>query len=411
VTKQSVVLQQSVTLSGDLHLTNASTFTVGSTAVIDGDLVIDAATTVLFSGDVIVGGNLTITQASSVTFAGTLMVGGTLTIGDVSGVTRFTGDVSVGAATVTSTTNIQVQSGFFASTGDVTFTSNRINFSTAMIGGTTDSTLTIQPRDSARSIAVGSPPGIATGLAITDADLNAIQSGWKRVVLGDEMAGTGAVRVGSIGSQYGGYSQVLNTTTIVGGSIIVEQAVDAHREEQIVRPAQLVEFTGERRHGRDVLDLAAMLRLEVGQGREGHGRRVSRCSDAAIGMGLIEFSVEDDHLAVEPLERAEPEIAVRPEASHRDRFIVDPLHQRARGRDLEERRMVEAQRFGQRPRHEMAQGFAGLLAVRQKRIHERLIDFGSQPRHCAILPSRATRAARPGMIARTRPGIESGATR
>ena len=47
------------------------------------------------------------------------------------------------------------------------------------------------------------------------------------MVFGDEAAGTGAVRVGSIGSQYGGYSQLLNTTTIVGGSITVEQAVDA----------------------------------------------------------------------------------------------------------------------------------------------------------------------------------------
>ena len=226
-TAQPVALQQSVALTGDLHVTKAGTFTIGSTTTIGGDLVIDAATTVLFAGNVTVTGNLTITQASSVTFAGTLSVGGALTIADVSGATRFTGDVSVGSASVTSTTNLQVQGGFVTTSGDVSFTTNKINLSTAMLSGSSGSTLVIQPRTVASAIAIGSPPGIATGLSITDADLAAIQSGWKRVVFGDEAAGTGAVRVGSIGSQYGGYSQLLNTTTIVGGSITVEQAVDA----------------------------------------------------------------------------------------------------------------------------------------------------------------------------------------
>ena len=226
-TAEPVALQQSVALTGDLHVTKAGTFTIGSTTTIGRNLVIDAATTVLFAGNVTVSGDLTITQASSVTFAGTLTVGGKLTISDVSGVTRFSGDVSVGAAAVTTTTNLQVQGGFVTTSGDVSFTTNKINLSTAMLSGTADSTLVIQPRNVASAIAIGSPPGIASGLAITDADLSAIQSGWKRVVFGDEAAGTGAVRVGSIGSQYGGYSQLLNTTTIVGGSITVEQAVDA----------------------------------------------------------------------------------------------------------------------------------------------------------------------------------------
>ena len=221
-TAQPVSLQQSVALTGDLHVTNAGTFTIASTTTIDGDLLIDAATTVLFAGNVTVSGNLTITQAASVMFAGTLTVGGTLTIADVTGATRFAGDVSVGGASITTTTNLQVQAGFSATSGNVSFTTNKINLSTAMLSGTTDSTLVIQPRDASRSIAIGSPPGIASGLAITDADLSAIQSGWRRVVFGDEAAGTGAVRIGSIGSQYGGYSQLLNTTTIVGGSITEE---------------------------------------------------------------------------------------------------------------------------------------------------------------------------------------------
>jgi hypothetical protein len=128
-------------------------------------------------------------------------------------------------------------------------------------------------------------------------------------------------------------------------------------------------------------------------------------------MRLVELAVEHDHLAVEPLEGAETEIAVRPETADRNRLVIDPLHQSTRGRDLEQGRMVETQRIGQRARHEMAQRLAGLLAMRHQRIHQRLIHFDRQPGHCAILPLRATRTARTGMIARTRPGIESGATR
>ena len=148
---QPVTLQQSVFLSGDLHVTKAGTFTIGSTATIDGDLIVDDATTVLFAGNVSVAGNLTITRASSVTFAGTLSVGGTLTIADVSGATRFAGDVSVAGAAITSTSNLQVQAGFTTTAGDVTFTANKINLVTATVSGATGATLVLQPRDAARA--------------------------------------------------------------------------------------------------------------------------------------------------------------------------------------------------------------------------------------------------------------------
>ena len=232
-TAQPVNLQQAVSLTGDLRVTKAGSFTIGSTVVVDGDLVIDAATMVLFSGNVTVGGDLTITDATGVTFAGMLTVGGTLTIANSTGTTRFAGDVSVGAASITSTTLVQVQADFIttgaAADGDVTFTTDQINFSMASLGAdaaATDATLVVKPRTTSRALTIASPPGIPAGVNITDADILAIQPGWKRVVFGDEAAGTGAVRIGSIGSQYGGFSQILNTTTIVGGTIDVVQPVD-----------------------------------------------------------------------------------------------------------------------------------------------------------------------------------------
>ena len=237
-----VNLQQAVTLDDDLVVTKAGSFSVGSTLVVGDDLTITDATTVLFAGNVTVDGDLTITNATSVTFAGTLTVGGVLTITNATGTTRFTGDVAVGGAAITSTTLVTVQAGFTSTgveavhDGDVSFTTNQINLTTATLGTTSvvdaapAATLVIQPRDAARALTIASPPGVPAGLVITDADIFAIQAGWKRVVFGDESAGTGAVKVGSIGSQYGGFSQLLNTTTIVGGSVAVVQPIDATSE-------------------------------------------------------------------------------------------------------------------------------------------------------------------------------------
>ena len=233
---QPVNLQQAVYLTGNLGVTNAGSFTVGSTVDVGGNLLIDSATNVMFAGNVNVDGNLIITNASSVIFAGTLRVGGQLTITNVTGATRFFGDVSVGAASITSTNLVQVQANFSstgnAGDGDVTITSDQVSLSSGMLessatsGSAPSATLTVKPRTTSRDLTIGSPPGIPSGVNITDADLFAIQPGWKRVVFGDEAAGTGAVRIGSIGSQYGGFSQILNTTTIVGGTVQVVQPVD-----------------------------------------------------------------------------------------------------------------------------------------------------------------------------------------
>jgi hypothetical protein len=231
-TKQAVNLQQAVSLTGSLVVTQAGSVTVGGNVDVDDNLTITEASTVSFAGDVAVDGDLVITKATTVTFAGTLTVGGRLRIENASGAVRFLGEVTVGAAEVTSRDRVFVQGGFTstgaAGSGDVTFTTDQVGFNSAVIATSAavpTATLTIQPFTADRAIAIASPPGVAAGLAINDAALAAIQSGWKRVVFGRELDGTGAVTIGSIGSQQG-FSQLLNTTTIVGGSIVVDDSVE-----------------------------------------------------------------------------------------------------------------------------------------------------------------------------------------
>ena len=244
-TRGAIDLQQSVTLTGDLGITGGAV-TIGGIVDIDGDLVIDASSMVMFSADVAVGGNLTITGATGVTFAGLLNVTGTLTIVTTSGSTRFQGLVTSGGdVSVTSPTSIELAVGIDAS-DDVTFTSDAVDFSggAASVAGGSTKTLTVQPFTASRSIRVGSPMGSPTGtLDISDSDLAAIAGGWGEVVIGDAATGTGAVTVGSIGTQQGSKNSWLaSSTTIVGGSVTVAQKVDIAKTAQVLK---LVARTGD----------------------------------------------------------------------------------------------------------------------------------------------------------------------
>ena len=85
----------------------------------------------------------------------------------------------------------------------------------------------MKPRTTGRNIAVGSPPAVIGAMDVSDADLAAIAPGFALVVIGDAAAGTGAVTVGSIGTQQGlSNSYLANPTTIAGGSVTVSQNVD-----------------------------------------------------------------------------------------------------------------------------------------------------------------------------------------
>ena len=66
-------------------------------------------------------------------------------------------------------------------------------------------------------------------------------------------------------------------------------------------------------------------------------RRRHRFRDTAVAMDLVDSPVENDHLAVEVCERAEPKIAVLQDRSDADLPVIDPGDQRPGGRHLEQR--------------------------------------------------------------------------
>ena len=228
-TQGAIQLQQSVALTGNLDITGGAV-TIGGVVSVVGDLVIDASSMVMFQGDVTVGGSLVITGASGVTFGGRLTVGGEISFADMSGTLRFADVVDItGNVTIVGGTLIEILGGFSAD-GDVTLVGDAIDLKggVATIVGTAGHTLTLRPATAGRPIRVGTPFGTAAGsLDISDGDLAAIAAGWGGVVIGDAAAGTGAVTVGSIGTQQGSRNSWLaSATTIVGGSVTVAQKVD-----------------------------------------------------------------------------------------------------------------------------------------------------------------------------------------
>ncbi|MFM8415184.1 MAG: beta strand repeat-containing protein, partial [Planctomycetota bacterium] len=244
-TRDAVVFEQSVGLTGDLAIT-AGTVTIGGIVDVAGDLVIVATGMVAFGSGVTVGGDLVIRNATGVTFGGTFAVGGTITLVGVTGTTRFSGLVTAADdLAITSTTAVEFLGGL-AAAGDVTLTANEVEFRGGMasVVGSATGTLVVQPHTASRPIRVGTPTGSTSGtLDISDTDLAAIAPGWARVVIGDAASGTGAVTIGSIGTQQGsGNSWLANATTIVGGTVTVAQKVDVAATAAYL---QLVARTGD----------------------------------------------------------------------------------------------------------------------------------------------------------------------
>ena len=260
--RQAINLQSSVRVSGDFTITGGN-LSVGGDVTVGEDLIIEDAATILFGGNLNVSGNLTIRKATSITFAGTLTVGGTLTIGNdtlplvterVTGTTTFENAVIANEAFVSSNTSIIVGQGFRTQTGNAVFTTDNIEFdgsANSVIGPTgTRKDLVIKPITLSRPIRFASPAGDAEGtLDISDRDVKAIAAGWNLVVIGDEDRGTGTVSLGSIGLNTPDNPRLNNATTLVGGSVRVDETVNVLSSANFL---ELVARTG------DVEILAAM---------------------------------------------------------------------------------------------------------------------------------------------------------
>jgi hypothetical protein len=130
--------------------------------------------------------------------------------------------------------------------GAALLTANRISF----VGGAgsiqptgSSASLTIRPFDSARPIGIGNPSGgDFNRLQVSHVELNAINTGFAELVIGDLAAGTGEVRIAGLGlAQLTDLAQIQNPATFVGGSVVVEGRIDVDVSADYLR---LVARTG-----------------------------------------------------------------------------------------------------------------------------------------------------------------------
>ncbi len=134
------------------------------------------------------------------------------------------------------------------------------------------------------------------------------------------------------------------------------------------RVAQAVE------HGRERVDVRARGPRHRPVGREARDRGV-RAQDVVVDRvertvvaDAVEDPVDRDHLAVEALEGPEPEVAVLAEGADADRTFVDALDERADGRHLEDRLVVDVEEVRERGRDQVPDRLAGLRAPPLERV-------------------------------------------
>ena len=116
------------------------------------------------------------------------------------------------------------------------------------------------------------------------------------------------------------------------------------------------------------------IRGVVGDHRVGAQHVVVDGMQRAVAADPEELAVERDHLAVEPFEGPEPEVAVLAQRADPDRAFVDPFDERAHGRDLEDRLVLDVEELGECGGDEVAHRLAGLGAALLERLPEPLGD-------------------------------------
>jgi hypothetical protein len=130
---------------------------------------------------------------------------------------------------------------------------------------------------------------------------------------------------------------------------------------------------------------------EVRDDGERRLRRVVDLVGDTVGAHLIEATVEHDHLAVEPRERSQAEVAVLPERADRHLALVDAFHQRRGAGDLKERAVVHLQMIGEGGPDDVVDRLAGRPVTFLERMPERGRDPSTQRVHQSIdISSRRT---------------------
>ncbi len=236
---------------GDLTVTTTNNITFnGDVTVNEGDILLASSTAsagtakIHFKEEVtVLDGNLTITSAKSVEFTKAVDVSGTLSQITGTQTTIFRADVDAGVITLRANLEIRFNAQVRLATGDITLVSNDVNFNggAASVIGASDvsgdplSDLLIQAIDPSVSMDIGALGGTGT-MKFTTTDIAALDDGFISLTFGYASGATNAVRVST--------ATFLDATTIHGGSILVNGALNAQESLLLHAATGDIEFSG-----------------------------------------------------------------------------------------------------------------------------------------------------------------------
>jgi hypothetical protein len=197
----------------------AGAVTVAGQTTSAGNLTFDLNGNLTLGGAVKVTGDLLVTTPQDVSIAESVTVSGSLTQNDGTGSTRFQQAVQAAGVEVTNALLVAFE-GDLTSTADVTIKSDEIDFATDSDAVKAPGhIITLLPYAADTDIYVGLPAsGEAAILDITDSDINALDKGFAKIVIGRATDGSGTVTMGS--------SQILDNLEVYAGSLIVTEPVD-----------------------------------------------------------------------------------------------------------------------------------------------------------------------------------------
>ena len=190
------------------------------------------------------------------------------------------------------------------------------------------------------------------------------------------------------------------------GPDVGEMPINAHGEEQIPGIPPAVELSGQIVERIHAVDGELALRVELRDHGERHPGVISGFAHDSIAEHLVEVAVERKHLSVEPIEGAETKGAMLLQLADGDDASVDAFHQRGRGGDLKQRRMVDLQGVGQGGHDDVRYRLTGLRAACLQGPHQCFGDVAGECGHSRSAPVVQTRCSPANTVNETSPASE-----
>ncbi|MEX2607638.1 MAG: LEPR-XLL domain-containing protein [Kiritimatiellia bacterium] len=248
---------------GDLDITteNNITFT-GDVTITEGDIDLTVNPASAGTGKIhfkqsvtLQDGDILIQSARNVEFTHAVDIEGSLTQIVGTQATLIRGEVDADSIDLTSNLEIRFEDEVRLAVGDMTLTSNDVNFTggSASIIGALDnnnlplSHLTLRPVDNTVSMDIGSPVGGVGTFQFTTTDIAALADGFDQLTFGYPAGSTNAVRIGN--------AIFLDPVDVFGGSALVNGTFNAKADLTVEAASGGIEVTNTQvRVGNDQID-------------------------------------------------------------------------------------------------------------------------------------------------------------